>query len=169
MCPCSHQQLPKEFVIISGSKVDSFILALVTHSLMLRRFDERNNLSPEPLITSAVPFWLVSSLSLRLTSGSHFLSFFQSFPFPPIVGIKSTLHQSVSHGNVLTSSHNTLFLFLRFLFLSVPPSLPPQTHILWPPLIPSFCPLCCLPGFHLFLSKNFGHESKKKVYGVFEV
>lgn len=43
-----------------------------------------------------------------------FLGGVGEFPFPLIVQINSTLHQPVSHTNLLTSFRNTLFLFLRF-------------------------------------------------------
>lgn len=126
MCAFSHQQLPQENVIISGSKCDSFILALVPHTLMLGRLsDDRNNFSPGPLYLRSAPLTRLLSVT-----APHlwfpFIIFFQSFPFPPIVQINSTLHQPVSHSNLLTSSCNTLFLFLRFLFFLVPPSLPPK-------------------------------------------
>lgn len=88
--------------------------------------------------------------------------FFQSFPFPPIVQINSTLHQPVSHGNLLTSSPNTLFLFLRFLFCSSSTLAPStNTHSLTTSNA-LFLALCCLPSFLLLLSQNFDHESKKK-------
>lgn len=128
--PFSHQQFSQKY----DKKPVFFILAYATQSLILEQSPPQCLFDLPSLCRCASPLGPTCYL-------------FLSFPFPLIVQIKSTLPQPVSHGNLLTSSHDTLFLFLHFLFFSFPPSLPQQTHIPWPQLIPSFSPLCCLPSF----------------------
>lgn len=132
----NHQQLPQEKCDNICIKV-GFFYCCFGHIFF--DVDDRKNLS---LILSPPPRCLFDPSRLRHCASPLVPAYYLFFPF---LQLCSTLHQLVSHTNLLTSSRNTLFLFLRFLF-SVPPSPPPQTHIFW---TSSFRPVCCPPSYSL--------------------